>query len=179
MQHSLKTPPDTDLKDFEQIVAAHEAAVRAFVAVRIDDPFEAHDLAQEVFLLLWRKLGEIDLDKPLRPWLLGVAANLVRQHRRKGRATPVGNDAILQLLDDRVDEGEAIEGPVLESLNHCLGKLDDTARQLVRWRYTDGLGIREISRRTGSPHSSVTMKLHRLRSSLLDCIQSRMQEASI
>ena len=54
MEHSLTPRPDTDFKDFEQIVAAHEAAVRAFVAVRIDDPFEAHDLAQEVFLLLWR-----------------------------------------------------------------------------------------------------------------------------
>ena len=36
MEHSLKPLPDTDLKDFERIVAAHEAAVRAFVAVRID-----------------------------------------------------------------------------------------------------------------------------------------------
>lgn len=178
MEHALKPPSDTDLKDFERIVAAHESAVRAFVAVRIDDPFEAHDLAQEVFILLWRKLGEIDLDKPLRPWLLGVSANLVRQHRRKGRAMPVGNDAILELLDDRVDEGEAIEGPALESLGHCLDKLDDAARQLVRWRYTDGVGIREICARTDSEHSSVTMKLHRLRSSLLDCIRSRMQEGA-
>lgn len=174
----MTTQPDTDLKDFEQIVAAHEAAVRAFVAVRIDDPFEAHDLAQDVFLLLWRKLGEIDLDKPLRPWLLGVAANLVRQHRRKGRATPVGNDAILELLDDRLHDGDALEGPVLTALEHCLDKLDNAARQLVRWRYTDGLGIREICQRTDSEHSAVTMKLHRLRSLLFDCIQARVQEAS-
>lgn len=173
------TPPsDSDLKDFERIVASHEAAVRAFVAVRIDDPFEAHDLAQEVFLLLWRKLGEIDLDQPLRPWLLGVAANLVRKHRRKGRPTPVGHDAVLELLDDRLDQGEALDGPVLTALEHCLGKLDDATRQLVQWRYTDGLGIREICRRTESAHSAVTMKLHRLRTLLFDCIQARMQEAS-
>ncbi len=174
----MPQPPDTDLTDFEQIVAVHEAAVRAFVAVRIDDPFEAHDLAQEVFLLLWQKLGEIDLAKPLRPWLLAVATNLVRQHRRKGRATPVGNDVVLELLDDRLDEGDALEGPVLPALEHCLGQLDDAARQLIRWRYTDGLGIREICGRTGSAHSSVTMKLHRMRSLLFDCIQVRVQEAS-
>ena len=113
---------DRDLAAFEQIVAAHEAAVRAFVAVRIDDPFEAHDLAQEVFLLLWRKLEEIDLDQPLRPWLLAVAMNLVRQHRRKSRATPVGgNDGVLELLQDRLASGDAVDGPAFAALERCLG----------------------------------------------------------
>lgn len=169
---------ENDLKAFEEIVAAHEAAVRAFVAVRIDDPFEAHDLAQEVFLLLWRKLGEIDLDKPLRPWLLAVATNLVRQHKRKGRAKPIGGDAVLELLDDRLDDGEALNGQVFGALEKCLDKLDEAARQLIQWRYMDGLGIREICGRTDSGHSTVTMKLHRLRLLLFDCIQSNMQEVS-
>ncbi|TWU02215.1 sigma-70 family RNA polymerase sigma factor [Stieleria varia] len=170
---------DRDLATFEQIVAAHETAVRAFVAVRIDDPFEAHDLAQEVFLLLWRRLEEIDLDQPLRPWLLAVAMNLVRQHRRKSRATPIGgNDGVLELLHDRIDSSDVVDGPVFVALERCLGKLDEAARQLIRWRYEDGLVIREICQRVGSGHSVVTMKLHRLRSLLFDCIQTNTQEAS-
>lgn len=171
--------PDSDLAAFETLVAAHEASVRAFVAVRIDDPFEAHDIAQEVFLLLWRKLEEIDLDQPLRPWLLAVAMNLVRQHRRKSRATPAGgSDGVLELLQDRLDRGDVVDGPVFLALERCLGKLDEAARQLIRWRYEDGLMIREICQRVGSGHSAVTMKLHRLRSLLLDCIQADTQEAS-
>jgi RNA polymerase sigma-70 factor (ECF subfamily) len=171
--------PDSDLAAFEKIVAAHEAAVRAFVAVRIDDPFEAHDLAQEVFLLLWRKLEEIDLDQPLRPWLLAVAMNIVRRHRRKSRTNPVvGHDAVLELLHDRLDSGDVVDGPVFATLERCLSKLDEAARQLIRWRYEDGLAIREICQRVGSGHSVVTMKLHRLRSLLFDCIQADTQEAS-
>ena len=112
----MTLPPNNDLKAFEKIVAAHEAAVRAYVALRIDDPFEAHDLA--------------------------------------------------------------LEGPVLTALEHCLDVLDDAARRLVRWRYADGLGIREICKRTDSGHSAVTMKLHRVRSLLFDYIQGRVEEAS-
>ena len=139
---------DKELQAFERIVTAHESAVRAFVAVRLDDPFEAHDLAQEVFLVLWRKLEEIDLDQPLRPWLLAVAANLVRKHRRKGRAVPIGgNDAVLEMLDNRLEKGVAFDGPVFAALEDCLGKLDDSARQLIGWRYLEGLGIREIGGR--------------------------------
>lgn len=171
---------DSDFESFEQIVAAHEAAVRAFIAVRLSDPFEAHDLAQDVFLLLWRKLGQIDLSQPLRPWLLTVATNLIRQHRRKGRAVPVGgNDAILDLLQSRLEGRAAIRGPAFDALENCLGKLDDAARHLIQLRYKDELGIREIGNQTGSQHSTITMKLYRLRSLLFDCIQARMQEASL
>jgi RNA polymerase sigma-70 factor (ECF subfamily) len=170
---------DKELKAFEQIVTAHESAVRAFIAVRLDDPFEAHDLAQEVFLILWRKLEEIDLEQPLRPWLLAVAANLIRKHRRKSRAVPMGGpDAVLDLLDDRLEHGEALEGPVFAALEHCLGKLDESARQLIGWRYLDGLDIREIGGRVGSGHSAVTMKLHRLRALLSDCIRGQLEEVS-
>lgn len=168
-----------DLDAFSEIIAAHEAAVRAFVTVRLDDPFEAHDLAQEVFLVLWRRLEEVDLERPLRPWLLSVAANLVRQHRRKGRATPIGgNDAVLDLLDARVEGGDEISGPVFAALEHCLAKLGADARQLIEWRYAEGLDLGEIRARTGGKHSAMTMKLHRLRVLLLECIQSEMKEAT-
>ena len=179
MLSEMSPSPDKDLEAFGQIVAAHEAAVRAFIAVRLDDPFEAHDLAQEVFLLLWRKLGKMDLNQPLRPWLLGVAANLVRKHRRKGRATPVGGpDAVLELLDQRVAGGEAFDGPVFAALEHCLAQLGEGARQLIEWRYAEGLGLREIRERTGGKHSALSMKLHRLRALLLECIRAQVKEAA-
>lgn len=168
-----------DLDAFNEIIVAHEAAVRAFIAVRLDDPFEAHDLAQEVFLVLWRRLDEVDLARPLRPWLLSVAANLVRQHRRKGRATPIGgNDAVMDLLDARVEDGDGIRGPVFAAMEHCLAKLGADARQLIEWRYAEGLDIGEIRARTGGKHSAMTMKLHRLRALLLDCIQLQVKEAT-
>lgn len=175
----MHLPPDKNLEAFGQIVAAHEPAVRAFIAVRLDDAFEAHDLAQEVFLLLWRKLGEVDAEQPLRPWLLGVAANLVRQYRRKGRATPVGgNDAVLELLNERVDGDQGLVGPAFTALECCLAKLGEGARQLIEWRYAEGLEIREIRERAGGGHSAVTMKLHRLRVLLLECIRAEMKEVA-
>ena len=170
--------PD-DLDAFGKIIAEHADAVRAFVTVRLDDPFGAHDVAQEVFLLLWQKLDEVDLERPLRPWLLSVAANLVRQHQRKSRATPIGgNDALLDLLDARIEGADEIRGPVFAAMEHCLAKLGADARQLIEWRYAEGLDIGEIRARIGGKHSAMTMKLHRLRALLLECIRAEMKEAA-
>ncbi|MEM0968850.1 MAG: sigma-70 family RNA polymerase sigma factor [Verrucomicrobiota bacterium] len=169
----------SEYEDFARIISAHEGPVRAFIAVRLDDPFEAHDLAQEVFLTLWRRLKDIDLDQPLRPWLLGVATNLIRDHRRKRRPVPIGgNDEVFDLLNHGIEEDQGLDGPAFAALEHCLEKLDSEAQRLVQWRYRDGLDIREIRQRSGSKHSAVTMKLHRLRSLLLGCVQLRLKETT-
>lgn len=43
---------------------------------------DADDVVQEVFLVIARKLGEIDIERPMRPFLFGVIRNCVRSERR-------------------------------------------------------------------------------------------------
>ena len=49
----------------------------------------ADDLTQETFIIAYRRSDSFDLDEPFRPWLLGIASNLVRNelHRRSREAT--------------------------------------------------------------------------------------------
>lgn len=167
-----------DLDAFGLLVEEHQGAIRAFVTARINDPFEAQDLAQEVFLVAYRKLNDIDAERPIRPWLCAIAANLVRNHRRKRRATPVGGsaEAVLDVLNAEVESLDPAwsNTPVFEALDLCLAKLEGGARDLVRLRYEEGLGIAEIRRSTGGKHSAITMKLHRLREQLRHCIENRL-----
>jgi RNA polymerase sigma-70 factor (ECF subfamily) len=59
---------------------------------------DAEDLAQEVFLVMWRRRADWDAGRPLRPWLFGVALRIAHEHRhRRGREAPVG-------LVDQADE---------------------------------------------------------------------------
>lgn len=90
----------TNLEAFSLLVEEHQGAVRSFVTARIDDAFEAEDIAQEAFLIAFRKLSEVDQSRPIRPWLCAIAGNLVKNYRRKRRAKPVGGsgDVILDLL---------------------------------------------------------------------------------
>lgn len=154
--------------------------IRAFITARIDDPFEAQDIAQETFLIAFRKLPDIDQSRPLRPWLCTIAANLIRNHRRKRRANPVGgsNDAILELLDAEIETLPQAwsDSAIGDALKICLTKLEETGRDLIRLRYEEGMGIAEIRRSFGGKHSTMTMKLHRLRDQLRGCIENRMKQ---
>jgi RNA polymerase sigma-70 factor (ECF subfamily) len=54
-------------------------------------PSDAEDLAQEVFLVVWRRWRDYDQQRPLRPWLAGIAFRVAHDHfRRVRREVPSG-----------------------------------------------------------------------------------------
>ena len=54
-------------------------------------PADADDLAQEVFLVVWRRWRDYDPERPLRPWLAGITFRVVHDHfRRSRREVPSG-----------------------------------------------------------------------------------------
>jgi DNA-directed RNA polymerase specialized sigma24 family protein len=63
----------------ESLVKQHEAYVRTLALRLAPDPSEADDIAQEAFLILFRKLDSLDARRDLRPWLAATVRNLSHQ----------------------------------------------------------------------------------------------------
>jgi RNA polymerase sigma-70 factor, ECF subfamily len=166
------------LPAFAQLVALHQKGVRAFLAVRVETPHDADDLAQEVFLIAHRRIAELDAAQPLGPWLRTVAHYLLLNHRRKKAKQPVSaTDALREFADETLAVAEA--GPDDEerfvALQQCLEQLDAPARELIQLRYQQGLGLAELAERLRRKHSALTMALHRLRQLLRACIEQRLE----
>jgi RNA polymerase sigma-70 factor (ECF subfamily) len=65
---------------------AHQEPVFRLAYLLLGDPDEAEDVAQETFVRAYRALKGFDPERPLRPWLLRIAANLAHnRHRSLGR----------------------------------------------------------------------------------------------
>src|SRR5688572_3652934 len=73
-----------DREAFSQLVRLHQAVVRAYVSAHVRAAETADDLAQEVFLRAFRRLDAFQLPESgsMRPWLLGIARNLLLEHLR-------------------------------------------------------------------------------------------------
>ncbi len=170
-----------DIEAFADLVRLHQANVLACLAVRLDSPDDAEDLAQEVFIVAFRRLVEFDPGRPFGPWLRGIAHNLLRNHRRKYRPAVLGRLEDLRALADAAIEAAHAEGGeerFLGAMEGCLEGLDAGSRRLLRLRYGESVPIGELCRRTGKKHSAVTMWLHRIRLALRDCIERRLAESS-
>lgn len=71
----------TDGERFGVVVERHFSELYRYLARRVGG--EADDLAAETFAIAFRRRVDYDLDRAdVRPWLYGIATNLVRRHRR-------------------------------------------------------------------------------------------------
>ena len=61
---------------------AHQEPVFRLAYLFLGDPDDAEDITQETFLRAYRSLKRFDATRPLRPWLLSIAANLARNRHR-------------------------------------------------------------------------------------------------
>ena len=89
---------------FEQLVRRHQGLVRAQLRRLLgDDPALADDLAQETFVLAWRKLDQFRGESRFGTWIYRIAYSCFLQHLRRGgaHAQPMAS----------LDEDEGAPGP--------------------------------------------------------------------
>ena len=165
-----------DWEAYAELIRRHQSAVRTCLAVRLDQPHEAEDLAQEAFVTAFRKLNEFDADRPFGPWVRSIAFNLLRNHWRKFRAIAMGGDEELAALVEQRVSVRSIrhEGRELGALRECVEQLDHSSRALVERRYAEDATVRQIAAEQGRKYSAVTMQLHRLRQLLAACVQGKL-----
>ena len=70
-------------EDFDRVFDAHFAEIHRYIARRLDT-HAADDLAADTFLVAFRTRHRFDAARgAVRPWLYGIATNLVARHRRE------------------------------------------------------------------------------------------------
>lgn len=173
----IESAKEGDVDAFSELVVRYQGSVRACLAVRLHQKHEAEDLAQEAFLVAFRKLDEFNIDSPFGPWIRTIAFNLLRNHWRKHRPIPVGAGEELEaLIEEEVGlrHSEINESDTLETLKTCISKLDEPMRNLLKWRYDEGMTVGELTKKMNVRHSTMTMRLHRLRDQLRLCVQQNV-----
>jgi RNA polymerase sigma-70 factor (ECF subfamily) len=71
-----------DKTDFERLCREHWQAMWAYALRRTDPAADAADVVSEIFLVAWRRRGEIPPGDAERLWLYGVARHTVMNVRR-------------------------------------------------------------------------------------------------
>lgn len=174
--HELIRLSTTDPEAFGQIFDRHAAAIHRYLARRIG-PSLADDLTAETFLAAFRSRGKYDISQTdCRPWLYGIAANLLRGHQRtevrQYRALArTGVDPVYAGLDDQVLARVAAAGHV-RALAGVLAKLPVGEREVLTLVSQAQLSYPEVARALGIPVGTVRSRLHsarkRIRTALPD-----------
>jgi len=155
---------------FGELFEEHANAVYNFCFRRLADWAMAEDMTSAVFLEAWRRRDRVDLfGEPPLPWLLGVATNLMRNHRRSLRfhavaSVPDFGDELAERLD-----AERRMREVLEQIA-ALAPQEREALELCAWAE---LSYEDAARALGVPVGTVRSRLSRARAHLRELEEER------
>jgi RNA polymerase sigma factor (sigma-70 family) len=159
---SLAGAPDA----FGVVFDRHYDAVHRYAQRRCGP--RADDIASDTFLAAFRTRARWTPDaRGARPWLLGIATNIVRQHARDeqrwlriaARSTPEGStEGWQEQAVDRVDAARR-RGDVVEAI----AALSPGDRDTLLLSALAGLAGDEVALALGVPPGTVASRLHRVR----------------
>ena len=138
-------------------------------------PADIDDLLQDIFVVLYRHWPTLDLTRPLRPWLFGVAFRVVRAHRRRrARETSYAD------LDPE-DAGPSPERwfqgqESLETLKAALERVPAVRRSVIIKHDIEGLEVIDIARELSMTKFGVYARLHKGRKELASAVRRLLKE---
>lgn len=172
----LRRLRDRDERAFRELVEAHRDRVYNITFRMLGNRAEAEDVAQEVFIAVFKNIDEFRAQSKFSTWLYRIAVNhcknrikyLARRHDRDRdeldettQGTGV-NGSISGPVPSAPDR--ALEGAQMEKLlQDAIATLEDDQRIVVVLRDVEDLSIEEICEITGLPDGTVKSRLHRAR----------------
>ena len=152
----------TNSERFRSLFDAHFHEIRAYCLRRLATA-DANDAVSEVFLIVWRRLDELPSDDSVRPYLYGIARNVLRNRDRSVRR--------MLRLQARVNSQRPVgdggpETQVLAAAEHAsvieaLDTLSHNDREVVRLRLWEDMSVAETAAALGISGKAVSKRYSR------------------
>ena len=167
---------------FSAFVLTYQERVFRLLLRMLGDRAEAEDLAQEVFISIFKAIDGFRGDSQLSTWVYRVAANHCRNRikylvRRRRQVTDGFDEGDEQSFSHAAHTRPAAPDQLLEArqteslLQEGLLSLDEEQRELIVLREVEHLSYDEIMAITGLPEGTVKSRLHRARAGLREHIE--------
>jgi RNA polymerase sigma-70 factor (ECF subfamily) len=143
---------------YERLYEMHIGRVFALCLRLCNDRDMAEDLAQEAFVLAWRKLDSFRGDSAFGSWLYRITTNTVLSYLRKQK--PFRN---MLDIDDIEEPGQKEDIGLRMSLNDAIASLPNGARAVFVLYSLEGYTHDEIAGLLGIAQGSSKAQLHRAR----------------
>jgi RNA polymerase sigma-70 factor, ECF subfamily len=151
--------------DFTAMYDAHASQLLRYLWRRCGDRAQAEDMLSVVFLEAWRRRASLRPGAAPRPWLFGIATNVLRNHRRSARRHRAALERIAASAPTSApaaDEEAAIHARLADALD-ALRRLPRREQDVVALCVWAQLSYEEAAAALGVPVGTVRSRLSRAR----------------
>ena len=153
--------------EFRILYNRHYDAIHSYF-LRRTGAASAQDLTAEVFLVAWRRIGDVPRGEETLLWLYGVAAN-VAAHQRRSIARSARLDTRLRSVSTNGSvelEPQVVRRAEYDRVLAAAERLRPADQEILRLAAWEELPHDQISRLLGCSVAAVDQRLHRARKRL-------------
>jgi RNA polymerase sigma-70 factor (ECF subfamily) len=158
-----------DRRKFDELVERFGSMVRALITYYLG-PADAEDMAQNIWLLVYQKLWQLDTPEKFAAWLKQLVFYQCLNYR-KSRATTrerevyLSEEGWLTVAECVADDAENVEDLIQARetrllVDAALAALPPEYGALLRLYYLEGLSYGEIVELTGLPQGTIKWRMH-------------------
>ncbi|MFD7903625.1 RNA polymerase sigma factor [Kitasatospora sp. NPDC059722] len=164
-----------------EVFDAHAQAVYGYALRTLGDWAAAEDAVSLTFLEAWRLRAKLhDGDDDLRPWIFGIATNVLRNTARAARrhraamARLAEREAVPDFADELVSRID--DSAQLAAVRRALPELRRSEREVFRLCVWVGLDYASAAEALGVPVGTVRSRLSRARTRLRTLAETKLNE---
>ena len=169
-----------------ELIEKHQGTVYGTIAKMLGDPIEAQDLAQRVFVRIYRAAPTYRATAQFKTWMFTIVRNLVfNEHRRRSRAVLVpihppdtdGPGSSTGPLPDLADVAlktpseQMLQAEMMRAVNKAILELPEQQRMAMILRRYDEFSYEEIAEVLNTSVSATKSLLFRARETLRAALQ--------
>ena len=180
-----------DERAFLELVQLYQVRVYKLVLRMVGRPDEAEDMAQEVFVQVFKAVATFRGDSKLSTWIYRIAVNLCKNRLKylTRRKSEVQDE--YEAAEEKAELGVArgvttsdlsrpdqlVEGYQLERIvESAIAEMDPDFREILVLRDIEDLSYEELSQITGLADGTVKSRLHRARAMLKAAVERKLGE---
>jgi RNA polymerase sigma-70 factor (ECF subfamily) len=162
---------------WEALVRRYQGRVFGVTLQYLRNREEARDVAQEVFVKLYQRLGSLREDEALLAWLIRLARNCCIDRRRRLQVrTPEGEVSLDGAAEvparEPSPEARTLVSAREKLLYRALDTLDETSREMILLKEIQELKLKEIAEMLALPLGTVKSRSHRARLELAEAVRA-------
>jgi RNA polymerase sigma-70 factor (ECF subfamily) len=159
-----------DADAIRSLIERFQSEVYALCVKFLGDRHEAEDVAQEVFLRIFRSLRRWDPSRPLKPWIVGITINRCRTFLAQRARRPETADYLQEVATQRPADDSA---ELVREIRLALAELRPEYRSVFILFHEQGRAYEFIAEALDRPVGTIKTWLHRARLQVLERLRKR------
>ncbi|MEO0470218.1 MAG: RNA polymerase sigma-70 factor [Bacteroidota bacterium] len=165
-----------DNQTFEKVFRMYFPGLRAYARKILNDPTQAEEVVQEVFMQLWEKRGEITFETSIKSYLFRAvynrSLNRIRDLKTRQRHQEVVESSNKE--NELIEFDPAVASDVKQHIYEAIGQLPEQCGRIFKMSRFEGLTYKEIAQKLNISPKTVEVQMGRALKKLREMLRHHL-----